>query len=271
MQKKPSKEEIFECIRVLHEEAVRFNVEPRRFEFLEKLVMVESGGCQIQADGSNAYGIAQVIPKTWNGHAARFGLHRTDDNIFGDGRKSLKEQSIFLIKSTAYNESLIRQRAGITHPDDGLLYLMHFAGEDVALKAINLAKTPDGINTPIRNIMSQEAIKANSYKDENNKGVRINLNDGGYIPIEDFKVGDLINWANGKMGLPPKYTTNSVPRYGHNKAGSQEVNGKSALKGLALVGAVAAIGSIVFDMCFGDDTQVQAQATPMKPNPRGLV
>jgi hypothetical protein len=266
MQRRPTQEEVFQCLSVLRDEAKKHHVSPRRLDFLEKLVMVESGGCQIQADGSNAYGIAQVIPKTWNSHAKEFGLEPTYSPK-GDGRHDIRQQSIFLIKSTDHNVRVLKRRTGIMEPSDGQLYLMHFAGENVAVNTINLAKKENGVNIPIQYVLSQDALDSNGYKTEKNKGVRINFKDGGYLPLSSFKVGDFLNWSNGKMGLPAEYKTDSVPQYEKNKFGIPESAG-DWVKGAAIVGLVIAaavgIGNWIFG---GDDAEAKSPPPPPKRPP----
>lgn len=266
MQRRPTKDEIDqinESFSVLRDEARKHHVSPQRLAYLEKLVMVESGGIQKPADGSKAFGISQATPGTWNDDAKEFGLDSTDDKIKGDGRRDIRQQAIFLIKFTEKNEVIFR-RTFKRVPDDGELYLMHFSGRAAGKNAIIVAEADP--NTPIQNVMDKDAINANSYKNEINKGVRINFKDGGYLPIKDFKVGDFVNWANGKMGLPDKYKTNSSPQYGRDKFGVPESMGNWVM--VAIAAAVVLAVTLISEVFFGGDTPPPPN-TPRRQPARG--
>jgi|CXWL01.1.fsa_nt_gi hypothetical protein len=260
MPRRPTKDEINESFNVLRDEARKHHVSPQRLAYLEKLAMVESGGSQVGADGSKAFGMFQVTPDTWNDDAKEFGLERTDSSK-GDGRHDLRQQAIFAIKSTEKNE-VILSRSLNRPPDDGELYLMHFAGRTAGKRAIDLAKIDP--NTPIKHALSQNAIDSNSYKSETNKGVRINFKDGGFLPIENFKVGDLVNWASGKMGLPDdKYKTNSSPQYKRDKGGVPDSQGNWVMVAIAAVAAVVVAAVAMFSD--DDDGNLKSPNTPRRP------
>ena len=264
MQRRPTQEEVNKCLSVLRDEAKKHQVNAQRLAYLEKLAKAESGGCQIGADGSNAFGMFQFTPKTWDKYADKFGLDRTNSKN-GDGRNDIRQQVIAAIKSTEDNELIFKRRFKRA-PDDGELYLMHFAGETPALNAISLASKGE-YNTPVQNVLSEDAIKSNSGNGDPSNGVRINFNGGGYLPIKDFKVGDFINWSNGKMDIPAKYQTNSLPQYEKNKFGIPESMGNwVAIPIIAIaIAAVVAIGNIIF----GDDDDIKApQSTPRRTPPR---
>lgn len=263
MQRRPTKDEIDqinESFSVLRDEARKQHVSSQRLAYLEKLVRVESGGIQKSAEGSKAFGISQATPDTWNDNAKEFGLERTDSPK-GDGRRDLRQQAIFLIKFTEKNETIFIRSFHRT-PDDGELYLMHFAGAGAAKNAITAAKAD--ANTPIKHVLEPKAIDSNSYKSEQNKGVRINFKDGGFLPIENFKVGDLVNWANGKMGLPDnKYKTNSSPQYKRDKHGVPDSQGNWVMVAIAAVAAVVVAAVAMFSD--DDNGNLQSPNTPRRP------
>ncbi len=246
-------------IKLLEELAHEKGLRAEGVAVLKRIMNNESSGeTNPKSNGrSSAKGLFQFIDGTWAGL-----VNKHPDELKKDGRDDPRQQIIAAIYFTKSNELAFKRRFDRT-PDDGERYLMHFAGEDTALRVIRLAEIDP--NTPIQNVMSQKAIEDNGYKSEANKGVRINFKDGGFLPIESFKVGDFVNWANGKMGLPDnKYKTDSSPQYKRDKRGVPDSQGNWIMVAIAAVAAVVAAVAMFSDD-EPDDGNLKSPSTPRRP------
>ncbi len=242
-------------IKLLEEICHEKGVSEDRIAYLKKIMNAESSdGVDKKNPNSSATGLFQFIDGTWDK------LVKNHKDLDINGRGDPRQQILAAIYFTKDNEIIFKRRLERA-PDHGELYLMHFA-EKSGLRAIELAKIDP--NTPIQNVMDKEAINANSYKSEKNQGVSINFKDGGFLPIENFKVGDLVNWASGKMGLPDnKYKTNSSPQYKRDKRGVPDSQGNWVMVAIAAVAAVVVAAVAMFSD--DDDGNLKSPSTPRRP------
>ncbi|WP_454888659.1 hypothetical protein [Sphingobium indicum] len=127
---------------------------------------------------STALGRYQFTEGTWGRlYRRRFGSQGLSDAQISAKRTDPQLQDVLMDDLMAANGAALR-RAGQAETA-GNIYLAHFAGAD---KAVRLLEADP--STPIRNILSPEALHANRF---------IN----GFA---DMTAGDLVRWAERKMG-----------------------------------------------------------------------
>lgn len=241
-------------IKLLEEICHEKGVSEDRIAYLKKIMNAEStDGVDTKNPNSSATGLFQFIDGTWDK------LVKNHKDLDINGHDDPRQQILAAIYFTKDNEIIFKRRLERA-PDHGELYLMHFA-EKHGIRAIELAKIDP--NTPIQNVMTDREINANSYKSEKNQGVRIDFKDGGFLPIEKFKVGDFVNWSNGKMGLPDKYKTDSSPQYKRDKRGVPDSQGNWVMVAIAAVAAVVVAAVAMFSD--DDDGNLKSPSTPRRP------
>lgn len=131
----------------------------------------ESGGNpNAQSSTSTAAGYYGFTVPTWNGLVKNY----PGRGLTYDGRMDPAQQEIAMDLLTAENERYLSSR-GIAITDSNL-YAAHFLGQSGAAKVL---KSPE--NTPLRSLLSPEAIKANSF-------------------LKDWNVSQFVNWTNDKVG-----------------------------------------------------------------------
>lgn len=202
MAKNYTKDQLF---KMLEEQANATGLTERGINVLKKIMKVESrwNVKAIPTSGrSNAVGLFQVVPDTWNEWAEKLPDMDKTNSPNGDGRLDPEQQIKFAIAFTKHNVNVLADK--LKHePNDGEIYLAHFLGAETAAKVIETAEKEPSAR--IDRVLSQKVMKANGYKSDGDKGVSIKLKNGGELLFEDFTVADLVNWANGKMELPEKY------------------------------------------------------------------
>ncbi len=253
-----------ENIALLHEIGREKDLSEDRIAYLEKVMNKESSGDTFAKPNgrSSATGLFQFTDETWERLVKK---HPKDLKM--DGRNDPRQQIIAAIYFTDENEKALTPVIGRT-PNHGDLYISHFSGKGGgnsggAIDFFLAAK--EDINKPIKGIMSDKAIKANSYKNDKDKGVRITLNEK-FLPIEDFAVGDLINWAYAKMGMQPPHKTASESKYRKDEKGIPDAQGNWVMVAVAV--AVMAIAAVVTGIgsFFSDDSPSPGNI-PHKPRP----
>lgn len=103
-------------------------------------------------------------------------------------RSDLRASTMMMLEFTEANRAGLRDALDGVEPDAGQLYLAHFAGLGGAVKVIEALQKqrPD---TPIQDLLSDDAIKANSRIKFRGK------------PFARFTAADLNAWAAGKMDI----------------------------------------------------------------------
>lgn len=148
-------------------------------DFMDKLVQVESAGDpNAEASTSNAVGLTQFIPSTWNSmidkHAPELREGKSPEEVL-ELRKD-PELSRQMAARLAEDNARILRASGVEESDSNL-YLAHFLG---AGQATNVLTERD--DTPLEEIIGARAIAAN-------KSI-----------MKGKTVGDLKDWAKSKMG-----------------------------------------------------------------------
>ncbi len=171
---------------------------------LRKIMLVESDGqTTIKNPNSDALGLFQVIPKTWNRYADKYDDIDRTDSPKGDGRLNARQQILFAVRFTRDNERALTAALGGHPPTEGQLYKAHFLGlgggnrDKGAIDVIKeLEKNP---SRPIKGFLPNFIFGPNSdvYLSFPDKKRR--------LYFEDFTVSDMHIWANRKMEQPPKY------------------------------------------------------------------
>lgn len=147
-------------------------------DYIKRTIYVEGGQDGGGPSTSSARGIGQFTESTWLSYF---------DSIFTDLRDLSREQKLELrtnreaaekvLKAFTYENTSALQRNNLT-PTKGNLYLSHFLGSGDAIKV--LLANPDAL---AKDLVNASSVKANPsvFKD-------------------GMTAGDLISWANGKMG-----------------------------------------------------------------------
>ena len=147
-------------------------------DYIKRTIYVEGGQDGSGPSTSSARGIGQFTDSTWLGYF---------DSVFTDLRDLTREQKLSMrtnreaaekmLKAFTYENASALQRNNLT-PTNGNLYLSHFLGSGDAIKV--LLANPDAL---AKDLVNASSVKANPsvFKD-------------------GMTAGDLISWANGKMG-----------------------------------------------------------------------
>lgn len=148
--------------------------------FIANLVQAESGGNpEAKAPTSNAVGLTQFIPSTWNKMVDKFnpGLRegRSDEEVLA--LRTDPELSKEMAGKLAEDNARILENSGV-QVDDVALHLSHLLGVGTASNVLQASP-----NTNLSDIVGAAAIKANR-----------NI-------MEGKKVKDLVAWSEGKMGI----------------------------------------------------------------------
>lgn len=127
-------------------------------DLLEKIIQVESGGnADAEASTSNAVGVAQFIPSTWNRmiekHAPELKQGRTPEEVLELRRD--EKVSRRMAAALAEDNARVLRDSGIPETDSNI-YLAHFLG---AGTAVNLLQ--ESGSTPVEEVIGAAAIKAN--------------------------------------------------------------------------------------------------------------
>jgi hypothetical protein len=233
---------------------------------LERIMHVESSDNIFAANKrSSAKGLFQVIDETWNKYVAKH-----PDELSLEGRSDSKQQMIFATYFIKDNEKALKE-AGIPATTTNL-YLTHFLGAgggNGTKGAIDVIKEAEkSPNTPIKGFLPDKVINANSE-------VWMTMDGRKGLAFEEFAVGDLANWANGKMKETDQskyYKTASEPHYKKDKFGVPESMGSLVMVAIAaaVVLAVALVDEISGMFSGGDDGVRPPPNTPRRPSPRGL-
>ena len=147
--------------------------------FMDRLVQAESNGnADAEAPTSNAVGLTQFIPSTWN---------RIVDKYSPELRQNKTSEEVLALRR---NPELSREMAARLAEDNGRilessqidstdanLYLAHFLGAGAAVNVLSAS-----MSTPLDDVVGQAAIKANASV------------------MKNKTVGDLVKWSKIKMG-----------------------------------------------------------------------
>lgn len=181
-----------------YKEYTKVDVDPK---YYERLAQVESSNNpNAKAATSSAAGLYQFTEGTWKEHVSRAGL---DYNL--NDRFDPKKSRDIVERFTKQNEKYLKKALG-REPDQGELYLSHFAGMGGARKIL---LNPD---EPIENILSADAIKANKVLFER-EGIT--------------KGKDMYRWAAKKFNVAPKNTkpvSNDLEGYKPKQYNTKEQN-----------------------------------------------
>jgi len=149
---------------IIRERAAAYGVNP---DYLLREAQVESGlNPAIKAKTSSATGLFQILTKGRNSEWAQYGNGADPTDPYANADVAAR---------LARDKGAALQAAGLD-PSPGNLYLAHFAGTAGATKVLNSDPA-----TPIEQVLSPDAIKANSF-------------------LKGMTAGDLRSWAGRKMG-----------------------------------------------------------------------
>lgn len=120
------------------------------------IIQIESGGrTNATTSTSRAYGLAQFVPKTFNGLVAQ---SKPGDPLYGktfdDYKASPALQKAALSKLTESNVNFLKSKKVVI--DDVSIYLAHFLGAAGATRVLQASD-----DTPISKVVSESSIKAN--------------------------------------------------------------------------------------------------------------
>lgn len=225
-------------------------IPPEDFRYHERAMINESGGDNnSKSKSSSAAGLFGITEPTWEN------LVRKNPELKIDGRLDAKQNITGHFDLSYENKEKLTKGLGKT-PDYAQWYSGHFLGAGgggaklgtKGVGAIDVIQEAEiRPNTPIKGFLSQDKIDAN-------KDVKLKLKNGNSLKFEDFAVGDLMNLFYAKMGMEPKYQTNSVGSYSKDKNGIPESMGNLVMVAIAVVVAVVAfVASGIGDMFSGDD------------------
>lgn len=168
-----------ENLAILKSTVERYGQPPEMYKFLTHIMAAESGGdTRAKNLNSSATGIFQFIKSTWD----RYG---NGGDIYDP-----RAQCDAVLRFTMDNKKILVATLG-REPNAGEYYLAHFAGPGGARKA--LAANPA---TPITEVLSPDAIHANSKRLNHKQGIVFRGKD-----FADFNAGDLREWASSRMGV----------------------------------------------------------------------
>lgn len=149
----------------------------RGSDYMSKMIQAESGGRNIRnLEGSNAFGVAQIMPATFEGLVRKAGKENPlYGKTFEDMKADVNLQMEAARQLTDENRSYL-QRMGVS-TSDAALYLAHFLGPNGAVRALTASDS-----SPIRSVVSPDQLEKNS-----------NLR-------QMTTVAELKRWADQKMG-----------------------------------------------------------------------
>lgn len=157
----------------------RYGQPPEMYKFLTHIMAAESSGdVRAKNTQSTATGLFQFIKGTWD----KYG---NGGDIYDP-----RAQCDAVVRFTMDNKKILVDTLG-REPNAGEYYLAHFAGPGGARKV--LAANPA---TPITQLLSPEAIHANSKSRNHKQGITFRGKD-----FADFSAGDLREWASARMGV----------------------------------------------------------------------
>lgn len=231
----------------------------------ERTMMSESDGDQtshVKPKVGTSGGLYGITEPTWKDLVSK------NPELKIDGRFDVKQHITGHFDLSYENKEKLIKAFGEA-PDLGSWYSAHFlgaggVGAKVGTKGIGaidvIKEAKIRPNTPIKGFLSQDKIDAN-------KDVKLKLDNGNYLNFEDFAVGDFLNLCYSKMGMKPKYPTNSVGSYSKDKHGIPESMGNLVMVAIvAAVAIVAFVASGIGDMFSSDDKS--PSPTPSRPRVR---
>lgn len=236
------------------------NVSPEGIDVLKNIMLNESAADPAKPNPkSSALGLFQFTKGTWDALVSKY--PELESKPGDDGRLDVDKHIIGAIYFTRDNEKKLTQSLG-RKPDAGEIYLAHFlgaGGNGDGYGAIEVIKSAEeNHKKPITKILSEKVLSSN-------KGVYLPLKNGDKVYIKDFYAGDMINWANGKMGVQKKYDTEIDFR--EKRKGILDSQGSLVMVAIAMaVAVVAFVASEISDIFSGDDKS--PPPTPSRPRAR---
>jgi hypothetical protein len=156
---------------------------------VDRIIQAESGGdAYAKNPRSSATGAGQFIDSTWLATISKY----RPDLVEGKSKSEILALRTDPALSRAMTEAYSAENSGVLsgagfEASPGNTYLAHFAGPQGAVKILGADPT-----TPASAIMGEAAVKANPF-------------------LANMTAGDLVAWANKKMGGAPKPAMQAAP------------------------------------------------------------